>query len=115
MNESSLSKSIWITVSSVLNSTVKLFRNNVGRLQDKRGTYVTYGLCTGSSDYVGWKTIEITRDMIGQHVAVFVALEIKRPGEKPTPEQLNFLNTVHRAGGIANVVHSVPEALDTLA
>ena len=35
----------------------------------------------------------------------YFALEVKRPGEKPTPEQLAFLAAVRENGGIAAVVH----------
>lgn len=41
----------------------------------------------------------------------FIALEVKRPGGKPTPPQLRFIEKVKRAGGYGTVVHSVQEAL----
>jgi len=39
-----------------------------------------------------------------------VALEVKRPGGRPSLEQLNWLAVVREMGGIAGLVHSVEEA-----
>jgi hypothetical protein len=36
----------------------------------------------------------------------YFALEVKQPGEKPTPEQSGFIRTIRAAGGIAAVVYS---------
>lgn len=44
----------------------------------------------------------------------YFALEVKRPGEKPTPEQLAFLAAVRENGGIAAVVHSFDEVANVL-
>lgn len=38
------------------------------------------------------------------------ALEVKKPGEKPTPEQVEFLAATQAGGGIAAVVHSFEDA-----
>ena len=75
------------------------FRNNVGCLKDATGRMVRYGLYPGSSDIIG-----IMPD------GRFLAIEVKKPGKKPTPEQLNFIEAIRRHGGIAGVVHS-PEEL----
>lgn len=88
---------------------VRLFRNNVGALEDKTGRVVRYGLCKGSSDLIGYRTVEITPDMVGQRLAVFVALEVKDKG-RLTAEQAQFLEVVRRAGGIAAEVRSVEDA-----
>ena len=40
----------------------------------------------------------------GQSGGKYFALEVKRPGEKPTAEQLAFLEEVRAGGGIAAVV-----------
>ncbi len=39
----------------------------------------------------------------------FLAVECKRPGEKPTPEQESFLELVRRKGGVAIVAHGVED------
>ena len=44
---------------------VRLFRNQVGQLPDPRtGRPVQFGLAKGSADIVGWKTVEVTPDMV---------------------------------------------------
>lgn len=91
-----------------------LFRNNVGTLKDKNGQYVTFGLCVGSSDLIGWKTIEIMPEMLGRKYAVFVACEVKQPGKFPTIPQQRFIAAVREAGGIGVVATSVEEALDAI-
>jgi hypothetical protein len=88
---------------------VRLFRNNCGALEDKTGRVVRYGLCKGSSDLIGYCTVTVTEDMVGQRLAVFVALEVKDKG-RLTPEQAQFLRVVKDAGGIAAEVRSVEDA-----
>lgn len=88
---------------------VRLFRNNTGALKDQRGRLVKFGLCPGSSDLIGWKTVEITPDMVGKRLAVFTAIEVKDKG-KPTTDQLSFIECVRKAGGIAGVARSVEGA-----
>lgn len=39
----------------------------------------------------------------------FVAIEVKRPGEKPTIDQVAFLQGVQRSGGLAFVASSVDD------
>lgn len=92
---------------------VRLFRNNTGALEDKTGRIVRYGLCKGSSDLIGWQTVEVTPEMVGQRLAVFVALEVKDKG-RLTAEQAQFLEVVRRAGGIAGEVRSVEDAESVL-
>ena len=84
-------------------------RNNVGVLRDRDGRYVHYGLGTGSSDLIGWKSVTITAEMLGKRHAVFVAIEVKAPGGRATDEQVNFLNQVKLAGGVAAIVRSAEE------
>lgn len=96
------------------NGPVRLFRNNTGALQDKRGTWVRYGLATGSSDLIGWRTLTVTTGMVGSKVAVFVALEGKSETGAATQEQTAFIATVKGAGGIAGVFRSVDEARELL-
>lgn len=92
----------------------RLFRNNVGTLQNLRGEHVSYGLCKGSSDLIGWKSIEVTPEMVGRKTAVFVACEVKQPGKFPTVEQQRFIAAIREAGGIGVVATSVEEALDAV-
>jgi hypothetical protein len=41
--------------------------------------------------------------------AILLAIEVKRPGESPTPAQRRFLEAVMRAGGVAFVATSVED------
>jgi len=83
----------------------RLFRNNRGlflTLDGKRK--VRAGLdADGASDLVGYKSIIITPEMVGKKIAVIAAVEIKKPGLKPTPKQKNFLRIIKEAGGISGV------------
>lgn len=72
------------------------------------------GLCKGSSDIIGWMSVLITPGMVGKKTAVFLALEVKK-NTKATSEQLNFVDRVRAAGGIAGIVHSEDEAKALLA
>lgn len=123
MNENNISKLCQVTASQ---HGAVTFRNNTGQawqgtrlpsgggmviLQEARPLYA--GLCVGSSDLIGWKSIEITPEMVGKKVAVFVAIEVKGPRGRITEEQLNFLQRVQQAGGRAGVARS-PEDVTTI-
>jgi len=88
---------------------IRLFRNNTGALLDIKGRLVKFGLCKGSSDLIGFKTITITPDMVGKEVAIFSAIEVKDKG-KATDEQKKFIDIIQNAGGIAGVAKNVNEA-----
>lgn len=79
------------------------FRNNVGKLQDKTGRWVTFGLCKGSSDIIGIRPVMITQSMVGLTIGQFVAVEVKTKGKKPTLEQLHFIQMVNEKGGLAYI------------
>ena len=107
---------------------VKIFRNNTamgwaGQIINKDAGTVTIsnarpihaGLIVGSSDLIGWKTVTITPDMVGKEVAVFVAVEVKKPkGKNETKEQDTFLKMVSKSGGIAGVARSNEDALNLI-
>lgn len=105
--ETPLVKRIQVAASSI---GCRLFRNNVGSLKDRNGTWVTYGLCTGSSDLIGWIPVKVTQEMVGKTISIFLALEVKTPTGKLTAEQQNFLSIVTQAGGISFVATSEEEA-----
>lgn len=90
-------------------SPALLWRNNTGALKDQAGRLVRYGLCPGSSDLIGLRTVTITPDMVGQRLAVFTAIEVKDRG-RVTPEQQRFITAVQQAGGLAGVARSVDDA-----
>ncbi len=91
---------------------LRIFRNQVGSLPDPRtGRLVTFGLARGSADLIGWRTITVTPEMVGQQLAVFTSIEIKTPTGRITPQQRHWLHAVEGAGGIAGVARSVGDAL----
>ena len=92
------------------NGDTRLFRNNTGTLKDQHGRPVSFGLCKGSADLIGWKRVMVTPDMVGQQVAVFLSIEVKTPTGRIRPEQQAWLETVQAAGGIAGVARSVEDA-----
>lgn len=126
MNETNLLRSIMLAMSKAL-PNVRLFRNNTGmgwagKLLHRTGTGTVAienarplhaGLCVGSSDLIGWTSVEITPEMVGRKVAVFTAVEIKQPGKKPTEAQVNFIENVRSAGGIGTVITD-PEQVSLL-
>ena len=81
---------------------LRLFRNSVGMVRLPGGGAIPYGLCPGSSDLVGWRTLP-------SGVAQFVALEVKTPAGHITPSQAAFLRAVARAGGLAGIVRSLDD------
>jgi hypothetical protein len=74
---------------------------------------VRYGLCKGSSDLIGWTTIEITPEMVGKKIAVFTAIEVKTT-DSLRKEQKDFLNLVEQSGGIADVARSTDDYKTTI-
>lgn len=109
----------------------RLFRNNVGigwagqaeRIGHHRTVQVApgavivrnarplhAGLGVGSSDLIGWRSVVIGPEHVGQTLAVFCALEVKTPRGRATPEQESFVATVQRMGGIAGIVRSEDES-----
>lgn len=109
---------------------VRVFRNTVGegwqgrvvarnqgavRLQSgdivlRNARAVTFGLCVGSSDIVGWRRVLVTEAMVGHRLAVFTAPEVKTATGRTTAAQDRFLNAVVAAGGFAGVVRSPEDA-----
>jgi hypothetical protein len=56
----------------------------------------------GWLDLCGWETVEITPDMVGQKIAVFVFEEVKMTGDL-TKEQRKFRDVLTRMGGIFRI------------
>lgn len=105
----------------------RFFRNNVGTGWQgskvvQQGGAVTLmgarplhaGLCVGSSDLIGWVSVEITPDMVGRKVAVFSAIEAKAAGGRVSEDQQRFIDAVKAAGGLAGVARSEDEAAAVL-
>ncbi len=103
MSEADLMRLIQVAASKL---GARLFRNNVGALQNKEGTWIRYGLGVGTSDLVGWLTVD--------GAAMFIAVEVKSESGRVSPEQTNFINAVRAAGGRAGIARSVQDAEDII-
>jgi hypothetical protein len=107
-SEQQIQQHIRLTCST---GATRLFRNNTGTLRDQHGRPVSFGLCKGSADLIGWRTVTITPEMVGTQVAVFTSIEVKTATGRLRPEQQQWLDAVQAAGGIAGVARSVEDAL----
>ena len=107
MSEQRIQQEIRLAISK---GDTRVFRNNTGTLRDANGRPVTFGLAVGSADLIGWRTVTITPDMVGQRVAVFTNIEVKSATGRLRPEQRQWLEAVQAAGGIAGVARSVEDA-----
>lgn len=120
MRESTLIRDARLALSR---GDTRVFRNNVGTayrgrivkktermllLEDYQ--IVNFGLCNGSSDLIGWRSLIITPDMVGDRVALFAALEGKTARGRASPEQVAFIRTVRDHGGRAGVFRDVDDA-----
>lgn len=107
---------------------VRLFRNNTGmgwagRLVENRNGRVILadarplhaGLCTGSSDLIGWTTVTVTPAMVGQPAALFTAIEVKTARGRLSDDQRRFVDAVARFGGIAGLARSPDDAAALVA
>jgi hypothetical protein len=107
MTEQQIQQHIRIACST---GATRLWRNNTGTLRDQHGRPVSFGLCKGSADLIGYRSITITPDMVGQQVAVFTSIEVKTRTGRIRTEQRAWMETVQSAGGIAGVARSVEDA-----
>lgn len=110
MTETDIMRLIQVALSAMGH---RVFRNNVakawvgiyaGRSADgtvvlKNARPLHAGLCVGSADLIGFTSS-----------GKFLAIEVKTETGRATPEQLNFLETVRRFGGIAGIARSVEDA-----
>lgn len=89
---------------------IALFRNNRGEVMLENGGRIRYGVGPqGASDWIGFKSITVTKDMVGTSLAVFCAIEAKRPGAKAREDQKQFLADIIRVGGIAGIAESADD------
>lgn len=98
----------------------RVFRNNTGQawvgkvvarhdkdivLRNARPFHA--GLCKGSSDLIGWTSLNIHQGLVGKRLALFTAIEVKSARGRLSKEQDNFLSVVETSGGLAIVARSL--------
>lgn len=93
----------------------RLFRINAGmgwagQILRREKTHIVIGnprplraAPPGWPDLVGWETVEITPEMVGKKIAVFVFEEVKFTGDL-RPNQKPFRDVLEKMGGIHRVV-----------
>lgn len=95
---------------------VPVFRNNTGAYKTADGNYVRFGVGgNGGSDLIGITPIRITPDMVGKTVGVFTAIEVKSKTGRATEQQVNFIKSIEKQGGLAGVARSAADALKIIS
>lgn len=89
---------------------VKLWRANVGSVRTADGRYFSTGLPKGFPDLFGVLPAEMTKS--GCAVPVFV--EVKVRPNRPSEDQVKFLEEQKAKGAAAGVVYSVDDAWELL-
>lgn len=110
--ETNLNHAIQQAIRSV--KLVCLWRNNRGTafFGDQR---VRYGVGpNGAGDFIGYRILKITPDMVGMDIAQFVSLESKAPGELMDEDQRKFVEGVREDGGHAGMIDNIDDLHDFL-
>ncbi len=124
--ETDIQRQIQLALSS---PTGRMFRNTVGegwhgKVVHQTPTHITlqhyrhvkFGLAPGSSDLIGLHSLLITPQMVGRRVAVFTAIEVKRPkGKKAIEEQRRFIEMASELGGISGIARSPDQAIQIVS
>lgn len=98
-------------IRSGLGSAVHLFRNHVGCIKDARtGRWHKFGLGKGSSDLIGYISVDVTPEMVGKTMAIFTAIEVKTPKGRMSEEQKLFHLKTKLDGGCCGTARSVEDA-----
>ena len=90
-----------------------IFRNNRGQIKTDKG-FIRYGIPEPAGkkelykggDFIGFIETEITEDMIGKKVAIFLNVEIKGDGDTLKDGQKRWHNFVIEHGGISEIIFS---------
>lgn len=98
--ESVLLNDILYAVGNIPGVKVIMWRNNTGTLIDKRGVPVDYGY-VGSPDIIG---------ALAPHGRWF-GIEVKRPGQRQTHEQIVFQNNIESVGGLYILAYCKEDAI----
>ncbi len=87
-----------------LNGAVVIRVNSGGMKATYKGRerFIRFNRTPGCADLICCIPTMTTR-------SIFAAIEVKRPGEKPRPNQETFLASIERSGGLAIVATSVED------
>ena len=93
------------------------WRQNQGAIPLKSGGYRRFVGLKGVADILGIlpQTVCVVGDDGPVTFGNLLAVETKRHGENPRPEQVEFLRLVNERGGVGVCVHSVSELEEALA
>lgn len=133
-SESTIQRAVWIALAQRQEARCTLFRTNSGKAWLSGGgpakklldgsvvvpfaRPVALGLAMvngdtvpGLSDLTGWTAVLITPAMVGRVLPVFTVIETKESGGgRKRDNQINFVQQVQRAGGIAGFAASERQA-----
>lgn len=84
---------------------MQLWRANVGSVRTAEGRYFSTGLPKGFTDLFGVLPAEHSKS--GAAMPVFIEVKVKP--NKPSPEQVKFIEEQRAKGAIAGVVYSIDE------
>jgi len=80
-----------------------VFRNNIGAAENPNGQKVYYGVGRPGGS-----------DLLGIYHGTFLAMEVKKPGKKPSKNQATFMKNIKLHGGIAGVVRCKEDVYNLL-
>ena len=90
-------------------------QRSITKYLEKQGAWVTKVITANKSgvpDVLACLPIEITADMVGQRLGVFVGCEVKMPKGVVSPVQEYNIKKIRDAGGIAFVARSVEDVIE---
>ena len=94
-------------------------KNRVKVLLKKLQAYwhmpVQNGMGSPALDFHVCLPVVITQDMVGKTVGLYVGVETKAPGNKPTARQQMTMAEIQRAHGIALVIEDNTDAIENVA
>ena len=94
--------------------TGTLAANNLNRVIIEDARRFRSGLPIGFPDLFGFRTVEITPDMVGKKLAVFAFIEVKKPRGRTSRAQEKMHAFLRDAGALGGVARSAEEALRLL-
>ena len=98
MSETQLQKAILQLLHIKYSHKAVFFRNNTGAVKSGK-SYIKYGLGVGSADIIG---------CLGGR---FIALEVKLPKGRQSPDQMKWQGAIEHCGGFYAIVRSPEEAM----